>query len=105
MRKERAQAQIGHEGMHGKLGLADRTARIAQERTVAIGLFSLTAVSSYACAHARAGKVFVLSPLSITFLDILQIFTDCEQDNRSDRCVIDGLTSLTSITDSSLAKS
>ena len=58
MRKERAQAQIGHEGMHGKLGLADRTARIAQERTVAIGLFSLTAVSSYACAHARARKSF-----------------------------------------------
>ena len=56
MRTERAQAQIGHEGMHGTLGLADRTARIAQERTVAIGLFSLTAVSSY--AHARAGTSF-----------------------------------------------
>ncbi len=45
-------------------------------------------------------KVFVLSPLSITFLDIIHFPSDCKQDKRSDRCVIEGGTSITSITGS-----
>ena len=59
--------------------------------------------SLYARTRAQE-KVFVFSPLSITFLDILHFLVDCKWFKWSDRCVIDGFLSITSITDPSLVK-
>ena len=97
--------KINHQGLRG-IRVAQSSDWQKSELKVLPLLGSICRIVGWLrLTRARAHvKFFVFSPLSITFLEIWHFSVDWKRDKQSDRCVIDGKTSITSITNPSLAE-